>query len=270
MAIAAFFLLHWWGSVFFQTFFHHRYASHRMFTMGPRTERVLYVLTYLFQGSSYLDIRAYALLHREHHAYSDTKDDPHSPTNFGNVWSMMWGTKERYDRYAKRTSEPEARFEGGIPEWPWLDRLGRSWLLRLVWLAAYTAFYLVFATAWWQFLLLPIHFLMGPIHGAIVNWCGHRYGYRNFNSDDVSRNTLVFDFVTMGELFQNNHHKYAMRSNFAVRWFELDPCYQIMKVLNFVGIIQLKPLRELDAKGELVGPSLEVEAEEAAVDAAAE
>jgi stearoyl-CoA desaturase (delta-9 desaturase) len=238
MAIALFFLLHWWGSVFSQTLFHHRYASHRMFTMGPRTERVVHLLAYMFQGSSYLDVRAYALLHREHHAFSDTPRDPHSPTNHGNVFTMMWATNERYQAYAQRKREPEARFLGGIPEWPWLDAIGRSWLARIGWMGFYTAFYLVFATAWWQFLLLPVHFVMGPVHGAIVNWWGHRLGYRNFESRDQSRNTLVFDFLTMGELFQNNHHHSSRNANFAQRWFEIDPAFQLMRVMAKVGLIR--------------------------------
>ena len=90
-----------------------------------------------------------------------------------------------------------------------------------------------------MFLLLPYHFVMGPTHGAIVNWCGHRYGYRNYDSSDVSRNMLFVDFVTMGELFQNNHHKFAMSPNFANRWFEIDPTYQIMRVLQAVRIIDM-------------------------------
>jgi stearoyl-CoA desaturase (delta-9 desaturase) len=49
----------------------------------------------------------------------------------------------------------------------------------------------------------------------------------------------VFDFVTMGELFQNNHHKFGMSPNFAARWFEVDPTYQIMKALQVVGIIDM-------------------------------
>jgi len=102
-----------------------------------------------------------------------------------------------------------------------------------------TLFYVHFATAWWMFLLLPAHYVMGPIHGAIVNWCGHCYGYRNFDNGDVSRNTLVFDFLTLGELFQNNHHKYGMSPNFAARWFEIDPCWQVMRVLSLVRIIDL-------------------------------
>ena len=80
---------------------------------------------------------------------------------------------------------------------------------------------------------------MGPIHGAIVNWCGHRYGYRNFATNDDSRNMLVIDFLTAGELFQNNHHKLGKNPNFAVRWFEIDPAFQVMRVLGKLGIIEL-------------------------------
>ena len=91
------------------------------------------------------------------------------------------------------------------------------------------------------FLLLPVHFLMGPIHGAIVNWCGHKYGYRNFapTGADRSRNTLVFDFLTFGELFQNNHHQFGMAPNFAIRWFEIDPAWWIIRGMAAVGIVQL-------------------------------
>jgi stearoyl-CoA desaturase (delta-9 desaturase) len=80
--------------------------------------------------------------------------------------------------------------------------------------ALYVSFYILFATQWWMFLLLPIHFLMGPIQGAVVNWAGHKYGYSNYNDGDLSRNTFFFDFLMLGELFQNNHHHFAARSNF--------------------------------------------------------
>ncbi|PSR06189.1 MAG: acyl-CoA desaturase, partial [Bacteroidetes bacterium SW_10_40_5] len=34
MVIIAFFITHWYLSLFCQTFFHHRYAAHAMFTMN--------------------------------------------------------------------------------------------------------------------------------------------------------------------------------------------------------------------------------------------
>jgi len=235
--ILAFFVAHWTLCVFCQTFFLHRYGAHRMFTMSKGWERFFHLFTYACQGSSYLNPRGYAILHRQHHAFSDTEKDPHSPTNFSNVFTMMLHTKHRYDAYAYRREEPEPRFVGGTPEWPALDRFGQSWVGRVGWGAVYTLFYLHFATAWWMFLLLPLHYVMGPIHGAIVNWCGHRYGYKNFDNGDESRNTLPIDVLTGGELFQNNHHKFGMSPNFAVRKFEIDPCFQVMRLLAALHII---------------------------------
>ena len=98
--VYAFFVGHWVLSVLFQSVFHHRYAAHKMYAMGPRTERVVHLLAWLVQGSSYLDPRGYAILHREHHAYSDTEGDPHSPHVFKSFGKMMWQTKLRYSGLA--------------------------------------------------------------------------------------------------------------------------------------------------------------------------
>jgi stearoyl-CoA desaturase (delta-9 desaturase) len=99
-------------------------------------------------------------------------------------------------------------------------------------------FYLRYASSPWLFLLLPVHFLIGVFHGGIVNWCGHRYGYRNFSLSDKSRNTLPIDFLMMGELYQNNHHRFPKRIQFAARWFEFDPAYPIIWLLKKLGIVR--------------------------------
>ncbi len=239
--ILTFLVAHWILCVFCQTFFLHRYGAHAMFSMSKGWERFFHLLTFLCQGSSYLNPRAYAILHREHHAYSDTQKDPHSPHVYPNLFKMMVHTLERYQAHSHRRIEAESRFDTGAPEWPLIDKIGRSWPAHLAFAGAYIAFYVVFAPSWHWYALLPIHFMMGPIHGAIVNWCGHKYGYRNFETTeaDKSKNTLVFDFVTFGELFQNNHHKYGMSPNFAARWFEIDPTYPIIKVLHWLRIIDL-------------------------------
>ena len=238
-AILTFFVAHWMISVFFQSFFHHRYGAHRMYSMSKGWERFFYVCAWVTQGASYLVPRAYAIMHREHHAYSDTDRDPHSPHVYKNFFTMMWKTKERYTGLVHRRIEPEARFEGGYPEWRLIDRIGDSWTSRIGFGTAYALFYLAFAPHWAFLLLLPAHFLMGPIHGAIVNWGGHKYGYRNFASEDQSKNSLPFDFLTGGELFQNNHHKFGMSPSFAVRWFEVDTTYLAMRAFDAVGIIDM-------------------------------
>ncbi len=118
MAIAIFFVAHWQISVFFQTFYLHRYGAHRQFTLTPFWDRFFYVCTFVTQGSSFLSPRGYGILHRMHHAFSDTPKDPHTPTEYTNVFSMMLATKKMYDDFAYRRVEPEARFDGGLPSWP--------------------------------------------------------------------------------------------------------------------------------------------------------
>ena len=90
--------------------------------------------------------------------------------------------------------------------------------------------------------MLPIHFLMGPIQGAIVNWCGHKYGYSNFDNGDHSKNSSPWGIFLMGELFQNNHHYAKDSANFAKKWFEFDLTYFIMRGLNKLKLIRLKPV----------------------------
>lgn len=208
--------------------------------MNTFWERFFYILLLVSQGSSFLNPRAYAILHRMHHAYSDTVKDPHSPHFFKDVFGMMIATKNMYLAYLLHRIEPEPAFRGNYPEWPIIDRIGDSWFWRLACAAFYIWFYVTFATQWWMFLLLPIHFLMGPIHGAIVNWCGHKYGYSNHDNDDHSKNSLPWDFLLMGELFQNNHHKKPNSPNFATKWWEFDPTYPVMKVMHWLRIIKIR------------------------------
>lgn len=177
-----------------------------------------------------------------HHAYSDTEKDPHSPHFFRDVWQMTMKTKDIYLNYAKYNVEPEKAFRGNYPEWKLLDKISDTWFVRISFGVLYFSFYLKFATSWWMFLLLPIHFFMGPVHGAIVNWCGHKYGYSNYNNDDHSKNSLPIDILLMGELMQNNHHKSPNSVNFAKKWYELDPTYPIVTLLNFVRVIKIRKL----------------------------
>ncbi|HXX65549.1 MAG TPA: acyl-CoA desaturase [Polyangiaceae bacterium] len=239
MAIVLFFLIHWQLSVFLQSFFLHRYGAHRQFSMSKRVERCVHFLTWLVQGPSYLNPRAYAIMHRMHHAFSDTPRDPHSPISEPNFLRMMWKTKKVYEDIKGRRMPIEPRFEGGYPEWPLFDDKLSTMTIAVLWGALYAVIYVAFATHWWQFLLLPVHWTLGPVHGAIVNWAGHKVGYRNYDSSDNSKNTLVFDVLTMGELFQNNHHKWGQSPNFGVRLFEVDPAYQVMRVLAWLGVIDM-------------------------------
>ena len=178
MAIIFIFIAHWYSSLFFQTVFLHRYASHQMFTMSKSWEKVFFFLTFLTQGSSFLNPRAYAILHRLHHKHSDTEKDPHSPIFSKNIIKMNLDTVKHYES-VRLNKKDYSKYDFDVPRWPLLEKIGDHWITRITFMGLYTVLYVEFAIATWQYALLPIHFVMGPLHGSIVNWCGHRYGYTN-------------------------------------------------------------------------------------------
>ncbi len=238
MIILIFFLAHWYLSLFSQTFFLHRYAAHKMVSMSPFWEKFFFIFTATTQGSSYLSPYVYGILHRMHHAYADEDKDPHSPKHSSNVFVMFVKTWKVYASIKNETILIEPRFKKDVPHWHSFDRMAYHWITRLIWCALYTLFYIQFATHWWMFLILPVHFFMGPLHGVIINWFGHKTGYINFKVNNTSVNLMPLDIFMMGEGYHNNHHQYPAKLNFGSRWFELDPAYPIIVVMKWVGIVK--------------------------------
>jgi stearoyl-CoA desaturase (delta-9 desaturase) len=230
-------VLHWYLSLFCQTFYLHRYAAHGMFRLPRWLDRGFYLLTFLAQGPSFLNPRAYALLHQAHHMFSDTEKDPHSPHYHPTMRRMMMKTFRDYQALVR---DPQGlRPDHYYPTWPLLDRLATTWTHAVLWILLYAGVMSTYVTAPWQYLFLPVHLLMGPIQGAIVNWFGHKLGYRNFDLPDRSRNTLPVDLLLMGELYQNNHHRHPTALSFARRWFEVDPTYPIILLLRRLRLLRI-------------------------------
>lgn len=240
MIILSFFVIHWYFSLFFQTFFLHRYASHRMFEMSPLTERICYLLTFISQGSSYLSPRAYGIMHRMHHDHADTEHDPHSPEHDGNLFRMMWKTYKVYAGIFSGKTEVAEKYQKNVPDWKSFDRFACSPAVRSLWVLGYAGFYWMFAPSLWLYVLIPIHALMGPVHGAIVNWFSHKYGYVNFKMENTSTNLMKLDLIMMGEGLHNNHHKFPSRANFGIKKYEFDPAYPLIYLMAKVGIIRFR------------------------------
>ncbi len=237
MVILIFLFLHWYLSLFFQTFFLHRYASHNMFKMSPFWEKVFFFLTFIFQGSSFLHPAAYSVMHRRHHSFADTPKDPHSPVHLKNIISFNLATVVEYRKLVNEFMKG-GRTISDAPRWYNLEWFAESLWIRGAFIILYFLFYVQFATSTWQYFLFPLHIFMGSMHGFIVNWFGHKTGYRNFDSmPDNSKNTLPLDFLMMGELYQNNHHRKPKEPNFAVRWFELDFGYIATLILKRLKVI---------------------------------
>jgi stearoyl-CoA desaturase (delta-9 desaturase) len=241
MPVIIFFIVHWYVSLFFQTFFHHRYAAHRMFTMPKFWEKFFHITAFIAQGSSYLSPNAYGILHRLHHAHADTEEDPHSPKYDKNIMAMMWRTKVMYSSILKGKIKVEEHLKRNLPGWNKFDLVADHLAVRFLWMLAYLAFYIYFDASWWMYItLFPIQVVMGPFHGVIINWFAHKYGYENYKTKDTSKNLLPLDILMLGESYHNNHHGNAKSANFGYRWWEIDPVYIAIWVFDKVGIVKLK------------------------------
>jgi stearoyl-CoA desaturase (delta-9 desaturase) len=240
IVILIFFVLHWYLALLSQTFFQHRYAAHRAFAMSRTWERIFFAFAYVTQGSSYMSPRVYGILHRMHHAYTDTALDPHSPSFDKNPLAMMWRTRRMYKDIFQNKYPVEPRFTKNLPEWQWFDNLGNFWLSRVAWISLYSYLYFEFAPSIWFLLLLPLHMAMGPVHGMIINWFAHKYGHVNYKADNTSKNLFRVDWMMLGEGYHNNHHIFPSRTNFAIKKGEFDFCYPFIRLMEKLKIIKVQ------------------------------
>lgn len=240
MILLVLLVLHWYASLFFQSIFHHRYAAHRQFAMSKGWERIFFIGCFLTQGTSYISAYAYGVMHRMHHAHTDTDKDPHSPQNSKNIFGLLWQTRNSYrDIFIGKTVVPE-KYTKDLPQWTAFDKIAHSFGAKVFWTAIYIATYMMLATQWWMYLLLPVTLAMGAVQGMVVNWWAHRFGYENYNMSNTSKNILPVDLLFWGEAYHNNHHKHPGRPNNAHRWFEYDTGYLAMTILHKLKIIRLK------------------------------
>lgn len=234
-----FLALHWYLSLFAQTVFMHRYAAHGMFSMSPFWEKFFYWYSFFTMGSSYLSPWAYGILHRLHHEHADTEDDPHSPLFYPNPGKLMWHTKEVYQDIDNDKKENIEKYKKNLPSWRTFDLIVSMRAVRSIWIIVYFFVYCLLVTHWWMWFFFPITCLMGPVHGAIINYFAHKYGYRNFKDmSNTSKNFLPVDFLMLGESYHNNHHKLLAKPNFGHKWYEIDPTYYILLVMNKIRIIR--------------------------------
>jgi stearoyl-CoA desaturase (delta-9 desaturase) len=69
-----------------------------------------------------------------------------------------------------------------------------------------------------------------------VNSLSHIFGYRNFETDDESRNNWFVALITGGEGWHNNHHADQAAASVQTRWWEFDLNYYFIKGLELVGL----------------------------------
>jgi stearoyl-CoA desaturase (delta-9 desaturase) len=65
---------------------------------------------------------------------------------------------------------------------------------------------------------------------------GHTWGYRNFHTNDRSKNHWLVAVLSAGEGWHNNHHAQQRSAAHGIRWFEIDLTYRTIKLLSRIGL----------------------------------
>jgi len=80
-----------------------------------------------------------------------------------------------------------------------------------------------------------------------VNSVAHLWGYRNYETDEASRNNFLMGYLAHGEGWHNNHHADPHSARHGHRWWELDSAYIAIWLFAVVGLAWrvAKPRKEL-------------------------
>lgn len=232
----------WWSVIFLLVTTHitiltvtvylHRAVSHRALTLNKWIEHFFRFWGWFTTGQS---TRQWAAVHRKHHAFCEKDGDPHSPKIFGLKKVFFQGVS----LYRTEAKNPETIEKyGKFTPNDWLENKlyeNYSWLGLVVLLLIDVAFFGVHGTWVWLAQILWIPFWAA----GVVNGVGHVKGYRNFNTDDQSRNICPIGFIIGGEELHNNHHAYPTSAKLSMRWYEFDMGWGWIKAFEFFKLAKI-------------------------------
>lgn len=234
------FLLTYMLNAFYISVLYHRGLTHGAVELHPFTRKFVVATGNWVTG---IDPKGWSAMHRLHHAASDTEADPHSP-RFHNVFALMLVQLHSYNRMLskliRRDPETMRTVKDLDFEVSWLNRRG-LWALPYL-LHASVGVVLGLTVGWWLGAAYFFGMMTHPIQGWLVNAFAHKYGGRNFETPDDSRNNSLVAWLVFGEGYQNNHHHSPRSANFAMRGREVDLGYTMVLAAQKLGMLRVVPV----------------------------
>jgi stearoyl-CoA desaturase (Delta-9 desaturase) len=214
---------------------YHRLLAHRTFEATPIAEFVLLALGSMAgQGPP----AYWAVLHRNHHRFSDRPGDPHSPI-YGFKHHALRGFLHAHFGWIYSIGIPtDIQGATDVIRDPIAKAVGRAYLWFLALGLAIPA------------IIGALHFgsIAGAAHGLIwggaariilvsnlissINSVCHLFGSQRYRTYDSSRNNWWLSVISMGESWHNNHHAATVSSAFGHKWWELDIGYLVIDILR--------------------------------------
>lgn len=225
--LLAFLILWWIAGSWGIGLGYHRLLTHRGFKTPQWVERLLAVFgTFALQSGPL----AWVTTHRQHHAFTETEDDPHSP-RVGTYWAHIgWifkGNAQEHDMAVHKRYSPDLvkdNFLVVLDKYFWVNTVFLSLALLAIggWGMVFWGIFL--RTVW------------GWHTTWLVNSATHMWGTRRFETRDDSRNNGLIAAVSFGEGWHNNHHAYPRSAKHGLRWYEIDFNWMQIRLLEKLGL----------------------------------
>lgn len=214
------------------TIYLHRHQAHR--AMDLHWLPAHFFRFWLWLGTGQVT-REWVSIHRKHHAKCETVDDPHSPVAHG-IKKVFWQGAELY-RAESKNQETLRKYSQGCPN-DWIERnlYSRfSWQGVGLMMVLDLALFGVAGLAVWAVQMVWIPFTAA----GVINGIGHYWGYRNFEAADASTNIVPWGILIGGEELHNNHHAFPSSAKFALRRYELDIGWGMLRLFEMLGLAKV-------------------------------
>ena len=218
------------AAVLATTVYLHRALAHRAVNLSPWVAMVFRLIIWVMTGVA---PRAWVAVHRRHHAFSDTPQDPHSPVILG-FWAVQLGNVKLY-RDTINDGVTVTKYARDLPP----DRLDRALFDHaLVGLSIGIGF-LMLTLGWSTGLLAAgIHTIAYLGISAAINAVGHTFGKRPYAN--LATNNQWLAWVSGGEGLHNNHHAAPTSARFSLARGQRDPGWWLVRLLVRTGNASLR------------------------------
>ena len=215
------------------TIFLHRHQAPRALALHPAISHFFRLWLWLTTG---MVTKEWAAIHRKHHARCETAEDPHSPQQVG-INAVLFGGAFLYRKEALNRETLET-YGSGTPD-DWIERAVYSRYrftgIGIMLLIDLLLFGFVGLAIW------AVQMVWIPFWAAgVINGVGHYWGYRNFETQDASRNIVPWGILIGGEELHNNHHAYAASARLSNKWWEFDIGWLYIRILETFGLADVR------------------------------
>jgi len=218
----------------------HRYFSHKSFETEPWVAYMLGAFGSLSFQSSLL---TWVTDHRRHHSHTDHCGDNHSPYVDGHCGhdSSLKGLFHSHIGWMFDDTVTDTSVYGrDLVRDPVIQFYARTHYLwpvisvAIPWLVGFAFGGLT--DAWGCFFAACVRTMLFQNSVWAVNSLGHTFGYENYNLRNNSKNNAVLAWLTFGDGYHNNHHRYPRSAFHGMFKGEIDLNGLIILGLSKLGL----------------------------------